>query len=248
MFLGELRELARRTKRLLADADARGDLYTSVLLRAGSSVVLGLAADEPEATRRDIREAIAKWSGTRFLLQHWHAMCGEAEVELYVGNGVRAYERLAHDLPAVRKSLLLKCELVRIVTTFSRGRCAVASAVAEPALRRQRLAEARRMARQLDRESPLYAKMFASLLSAAALNAAGDRPAAIISLRKAIGGADAAHMVICAAAARYQLGSLLGDEEGRSLLRQGEDAMKAQDVRVPARFAAMWLPGCWRAH
>ena len=52
-------------------------------------------------------------------------------------------------------------------------------------------------------------------------------------------------MAMCAAAARYQLGSLLGDEEGKGLLREGGDAMKAQDVRAPARFAGTWLPGRW---
>jgi eukaryotic-like serine/threonine-protein kinase len=243
MYLGEFRELACRNTRLLADADARGDLYTSVQLRA-SLHILGLAKDEPDAACRCSREAIAQWSSTRFLLQHWHAMCGEAEIELYLGSGARAYERFARDLPAIGKSLLLKCELIRIVTTFCQGRCAVAV----PGLRRQRLAEGRRMARRLEREFPPYAAVFASLLSAAVSNAEGNRPAAIASLRKAIGHSDAAHMAMYAAAARYQLGSLLGNEEGRSLLRQGEDAMKAQDVRVPARFAAMYLPGCWGAH
>jgi hypothetical protein len=248
MYLGEYRELARRFPRLLADADARGDLFTSVQLRAGYLAVLWLAADEPNTARRQIRESLAQWTHKGFFLQHWQAMGGETDIELYLGNGAAAHERCARDLPAVDKSLLLKCQHVRICTLFTRGRCAVgsaASADASPQLRRQRLAEARRVVRRLEREVHVCAGMFAALVSAGVSNAEGDRPAAIASLRTAINRADQTSMAMHSAAARYQLGRLLDDEEGRALKQQGEDAMKAQDVRKPERFAGMLLPGRW---
>jgi serine/threonine protein kinase/tetratricopeptide (TPR) repeat protein len=245
MFMGEYKELARRHATLLADANARGDLYTSVLLRDGYMAVMWLAADEPEMARRHIQEAIARWSRSRFLLQHWHAMLGETDIELYLGNGEAAYERCARDLPAVEKSLLLKCEQVRIWTMFMRGRCAVASANAAPEQRKQRLLEARSMIRQLEREFPACSALFAALVSAAASNVEGDRPRAIAALQDAIHRAEAAHMSMHAAAARSGLGLLLGSDEGAALVRQAEDAMKAQDVKVPSRLAAIWLPGRW---
>jgi serine/threonine protein kinase len=246
MFLGEYRELARRHARLTADADMRGDLYMSVQLRDGYVAVMWLAADEPETARRHIREAIAQWSHSRFLLQHRHAMLGETDIELYLGNGEAAYERCARDLPAVQRTLLHKVEIIRIATKFMRGRCAVASANAAPQERRkQRLAEARSMVAQLEREVPLYAALFAALVSAAVSNTEGDRPGAIAALRAAIERAEATHMAMHGAAARYALGSLLGSEEGTALVRQAEDAMRAQDVRVPSRLAAIWLPGRW---
>ena len=108
-------------------------------------------------------------------MQHWVAMCGETDVELYLGNAESAYARFARDLPAVRKSLMLKCETIRVVTTFARGRCAVASANATPGLRRKRLAEARRMARRLEREFSPGAAFFAALVRAAVSNVEGDR-------------------------------------------------------------------------
>jgi hypothetical protein len=243
MFLGEYKELARRHARLLADADARGDRYTSVNLRDGYLAVIWLAADEPETARRHIRESIATWSHTRFLLQHWSAMYGETDIELYLGNSQAAYERCARDLPAAEKSLLLKCELLRICTLFTRGRCAVATAHALPELRKQRLAEARSMIHRLEREVPLWAAVFAALLSAAVSNAEGDRLGAVTALRTAMERAEGANMSMHAAAARYELGVLLGTEEGKALVQQAEEAMKAQDVRAPSRLAAMWLPG-----
>jgi hypothetical protein len=52
-------------------------------------------------------------------------------------------------------------------------------------------------------------------------------------------------MAMHAAVARYQLACLLDDEAGRIVKRQAQDAMAAQDVRAPERFARMWLPGHW---
>jgi hypothetical protein len=250
MYLGEYREVARRFARLLADAGARGDLYTSVQLRSGYLAVLWLAADDPQTARHHIQESLAQWSRKGFLLQHWHATCGETNIELYLGNGAAAYERCARDLPAMNKSLLLKCQHVRIGTMFTRGRCAVASAASAHAsaqVRRQRLAEARRIVRRLEREVHGCAGMFAALVSAGVSNGEGDQPRAVASLRTAIHRADQAGMAMHAAAARYQLGMLHGGDEGRALVQQAEEAMRAQDVKAPSRFARIWLPGRWLA-
>ena len=57
--------------------------------------------------------------------------------------------------------------------------------------------------------------------------------------------ADDADMLLQAAAARHQLGLLLGGAEGALELRQAEEAMRAQDVRVPAKFAGLYVPGRW---
>jgi serine/threonine protein kinase/tetratricopeptide (TPR) repeat protein len=247
MFLGQYREVGRRYARLLADADSRGDLYTSVQLRDGLLAPMWLAADEPETARRNIREAIAQWSHSRFLLLQRRGMLGETDIELYLGNGEAAYERCARDLPALQKRLLHKMEIARIASMFMRGRCAVASANATPERRKQRLAEARSMIPRLEREVPLYAGLYAALVAAAVSNTEGDGPGAIAALRVAIERAEATHMSMHAAAARYALGLLLGSEEGMALVQEAEDSMRAQDVRVPSRLVSIWLPGRWGA-
>ena len=48
-----------------------------------------------------------------------------------------------------------------------------------------------------------------------------------------------------ATAARHQLGTLLGGDEGAQLVARAEEAMRAQGVRVPRRFAATLVPGRW---
>ena len=97
MVLGDLREAAALRERLLVDAEQRGDLYTIVNLHTRATVFLSLAADDPDLARRHLREAMAQWSQTGFLLQHWQAMQYEAEIELYVGDGARGYDRIVLD-------------------------------------------------------------------------------------------------------------------------------------------------------
>ncbi len=244
-FLGEHRELAKRHAALLDDAERRGDMFTSVQLRDGSLAILRLVADDPEGARRDVAHAMAIWPDDRYLLQHWHRLYGEGEIELYVGDGAKAYARVARDTIPLKKSVLLKVQHMRVQTAFLRGRCAIASLEAEPATRAERLVEARRLARELEAEGMSWSAPFAAILNACVAHAEGDRAGAIQALKTAIDRALAADMAGYATAARYQLGSLLGGEEGAELVSGAEDAMRAQGVRVPGRFAATLVPGRW---
>ncbi len=246
-LLGEHAELARRHGRLLADAERRGDMYTSVQLRDGSLAVVWLAADNPEAARRHAKESMAVWPHDRYLLQHWHRMFGEAEIELYVGNGVQAYARVERDTVALKKSLLLNVQHMRAQTMFVRGRCAIASAIGEPTLKTRRLAEARKLARNLEREGMAWTAPFAALVSAGAASVEGDAAGAAALLRSAIERAEAANMAGYASAARHQLGLLIGGEEGQALVVAAEQALRAQGIVAPERFASTLVPGAWRS-
>ncbi len=245
-LLGEYAELARRHSRLLADAERRGDMYTSVQLRDGSVTSVWLAADRPDVARRHVAEALATWPNTRYLLQHWHRMFGEAEIELYVGAGERAYERIERDEAALKGSLLLNVQHMRAQTTFVRGRSAIASIDGQPALKAQRLAEARRLAARLEKEAMGWTAPLAAILRAGIASVDGDAPRAVASLRSAIEAAEAAHMSGHASAARLQLGKLVGGDAGAALFAAAEAAMSAQGIRAPERFAATLVPGRWR--
>ena len=246
-LLGEHAELARRHARLLADAERRGDMYTSVQLRDGSLAIVWLAADNPDAARRHARESMAMWSHTRYLLQHWHQMFGEAEIELYVGDGAKAYARIDKDAAALKKSLLLNVQHMRAQTLFLRGRSAIASVDAEPARGPARVAEARRLARDLEKENMAWVAPFAAILLAGAASVEGDTGGAATFLRSAIERAEAADMSGYASAARHQLGVLLGgSEEGEVLVAGARAAMAEQGICVPDRFASTLVPGRWR--
>jgi serine/threonine protein kinase len=246
VFLGDLVEVRRRVARQLADADQRGDLFTSVQLRASHPAVLLLAADDVEAAHRQTREAKSQWTQTKFLTQHWQLMRSEAETELYAGRGAKAYERLGQDARALKKSLLLNVQFTRGVTNFARGRAAIASMdTADATQRSSRLVEARRMAAQLQQENMTWTAPLAAILKAATENAASHFSLARALLEKASELAQAADMSLYAAACRHQLGLSMGGPKGAQLVEQACKAMQAQEIRVPARFATMLVPGQW---
>ncbi len=245
MVLGDLHEASSLRERLLVDAEERGDLYTIVNLHTRATVFLSLAADKPELARRHLREAMAQWSQTGFLVQHWQAMHYEAEIELYVGDPVRAYDRILRDEAAFKKSLLGNVQVLRVLTWYLRGRCAVASADAVPQLRSARLAEARRLARRLAKEKMSWASLAGSIVTASVANATGDRPGAIAALREVLAGATEAELMLHVAAARFQLGSLLGGDAGRDMVVHADEEMASRGVRSSERMSARLVPGRW---
>jgi hypothetical protein len=87
--------------------------------------------------------------------------------------------------------------------------------------------------------------MLGALVEAAADNAAGDRPAAIAALRLAVARAEATESGLYAPAARYRLGELLGDDEGRALMQSAVQTMSEWGVRNPARWLWVYMPGSW---
>ncbi|MGH7438823.1 MAG: serine/threonine-protein kinase PknK [Polyangiaceae bacterium] len=246
LYLGDVAELAQRRARLLQEADQRGDRYTSVNLRISPPKILALAADDPEGARRDVRKAMAEWSQRGYLVQHWQAMRVEADVELYVGAAARAYERVARDAAALKRSFLLQGQFTRSFTADVRGRCAVALAEAAPAQRAARLAEARRLARQLERERMPYAALLAAILRAGVASLAGERERAAKSLQLAVDLAGQTDMALHAMAARYQLGALIAGDKGGELLHAADEEMKANGVVAPKRFADVLVPGRWQ--
>jgi serine/threonine protein kinase len=245
-YLGRLREQARRGARLLADCERRGDMYTTINLLAAPMVDIALVADDPDVAREHIRKALANWTQNGFHIQHWKAMVWGAQIELYIGNGAAAYARFERHWRSYRRSLLEHSQFVREFTWYFRGCAAVASAIDAPAdVRRARLKEARAAVGRLERAGMTWTAPLASLLGAALANANGDRAAATAALRAAADRAEVADMGMHAAAARYQLGCLLGGDEGDALRRQAESAMTAEGVRAPARSAGLLAPGRW---
>jgi hypothetical protein len=85
----------------------------------------------------------------------------------------------------------------------------------------------------------------AAILSAGIASAEGNSSGAAASLRTAIELANDAAMAGYANAALHQLGLMLGGDEGADLVEKARDAMAAQGVRVPSRFASMLVPGRW---
>ena len=62
-------------------------------------------------------------------------------------------------------------------------------------------------------------------------------------MRESAAGLDAVDMRLHAMATRRLLGRFMGGPEGEALVTQADSWMKGQQVRDPARMAAMLAPG-----
>jgi serine/threonine protein kinase len=243
-FIGEIAELTQRYNRLVADADESGNAFMSANLRAIAAAPVWLAADDPERARRELGE-VAKWKERGFAMQ-WRMCIFGTDVDLYVGDGAGAYERVKGLSRAARKNFYVFIHYVRAMTAYAHGRAGIASMDGMPArLHRNRLAEVRRLQRRLERERMAWTDCLATILRAGWACASGQREAAAAALRSAIDRAEATQMPLHAAAARYQLGVLLGGEVGEPHVREAVHALAERGVRAPARFAAMLVPGPW---
>jgi hypothetical protein len=170
----------------------------------------------------------------------------ETEIDLYTGDGARAWERLGRDARSLNKSHMLSVQLIRAMTHFVRGRSAIASLQSLPEGERgARLMEARRSQERLAKEAMPWTAPLAAILQACLANVAGDASGAEGALRKVIELSEAAEMSLHTAAARFRLGGLIGGDQGRAMIQEAEVAMKTQGVRLPERYAQMLVPGHW---
>jgi hypothetical protein len=244
LLTGGVGQVRRSISTLIEDAENRGDLGTAVHLRVGYTNLVWLADDDVDEARAQVRTASGMWSHSKFFLHNYRVLLAEANIELYAGNAALAHEIVTARWGQMRRSLMLFVQYIRADAYYLRARTALASAetAARPAAR---LAEAEQFVRRLERLKMPWTDLLARCARAGVDLAKQDRVAAEEHLRGAIERSDEAGMALHGACAKYQLGLLLGDAEGRKLVENAEDWMLAQDIRAPSRMAALLIPGKW---
>jgi serine/threonine protein kinase len=230
---GQLTELRLQHAARLAEAEERGDLYTTVNLRIGHCNTVWLVADDADAARRHVRQAMAAWPERGFSVQHYRAMLAEANIELYAGVGPSAYDLVMRRWRPLRRSFLMRVQYLRGDAYFLRGRCAIAAS---------RTADAARCARKLDAERTPWTSVLAALVWAGVAGGQGDRARAVAHLRSALERAEEADMRLHAEVARLRLGDLLGAGEGAAMAGRARAYLIDQGVAQPDRIAAMLAP------
>jgi serine/threonine protein kinase len=242
-FRGELRELARRVPQRVAEALARGDLYAVITFRTGASNLTSVIHDDVDAGRRLLDESMARWSQSGVHLQHYRELYARLHLDLYAGDGVAAHLRAQEAWPRLSRAQILRVALIRCIVLDLRARAAIACAMARPEQRKSLLTAALADARELERSPIGWCGSASLLLRAGVAMVQGGRDAAIARLRQAIPGFEQVDMPMHAAAARRQLGRLLGGDEGETLVATADAWLRRQDVQRPDRFAAMLAPG-----
>jgi eukaryotic-like serine/threonine-protein kinase len=243
-YMGEVGEVFRRLPFLLKEVRERGDLYGETYLRLRISYIASLAADNPDRARKELRQAIMRWSQQGFHIQHFFELFGQVEIALYCGEGMAALKQITEQWSALTRSLLLRIQITLIESLHMRARSALAAAVdaIDP---KPLLLSAHRDAKRIEREKMLWGNSLALLIRAAVASTQRNRKDAITLLASAEAGFEAADMALYAATARHRRGELIGGDQGRELVEAVKDWMMGQNIKNPDRIIAMLAPGRW---
>jgi hypothetical protein len=237
-LLGDLNELRQRKAVHAQESRDRSDRYAAWIHLSSYSVLPELAADRPAELLRELDDALAHWSKTRFTLQHHWASIAMALVDLYRGEGARGAARLAETERRHVAAQLLRVEAVRINFRVTQIRCLLAAGGHDA----ENVRRAASLVGALRRERVGWASPIADMTAAAVCWSRRDEDQAARLLTRAAEGFDTFEMNLLAVAVRWHLGHLVGGDHGKSLVSRSEEAMKAQKILRPASFARAVAP------
>lgn len=219
-----------------ADAERRGDRYVLTSMNRFCSY-LRLADDNPPEARRMVADATWEPPTNSFHAQHWYELEARSEIAIYDGTVHADLPALESMWDGLRRSLLLRLVSAKAVALWLRGRLTLASGGPDATKK------ATQIIGQLDKVDDPRARVGSALLGAALATVSKDYGDAIAKLRAAEELGHAHSMQLYAAAARRQLGALVGASEGAMLVATADTAMHAEGIVNPTRFADWWVPG-----
>ena len=245
--LGRYNDLRRQSEVLAAEATQRGNRYQVAVIAMGIQPFCQIIAGQPEEGLRMLDGALREWSKHGYFLANAFAAKSRIDLFLYLGRAREAWDEITAEWPLLRKHLYLRLMGMCQFLYYSRGQCALALACQCTAGERSRLLRsARKDAKWLRRDRTLYAHAFADLLLAGCAALEGRRAEAEVWLQRGSTGLDSQSMPILAATVRWRLGQLTGGQAGDALCQQAELLMRAEGVREPERFAAVFV-NCFTA-
>jgi eukaryotic-like serine/threonine-protein kinase len=246
-FLGETREVVRLAPLRLRDAMERGDVYALGDLRGGRGNIAWLIMGKPQEARSHVEAVeIALLEPRNVQLRHFDQLSSHAQIDLYTGDPLRAWQRLEAAWPAIEASLMTRIQILRIEGAFLRARAALAAAaIAGEDERQPMLALARKLARKLAAENAGWADAFATQIRATLCMLVGERERAATLLEAAERCYAAADMRLHATVVRLRKGELERGITGSTLTGGARDDMREQAVADPdamARLLCPWPP------
>jgi len=246
LYVGELAEVSRRVPGLLGAALEQGNVLAATDLRTRLNLIW-LAADDPERARLEVIEALKIWPREGFHLQHYSSMLAMAQIELYTDDAEVAWKHVKGQYKALRESMLLRTQVLRVDSFYLQARTALAAAIhaRHPSEREFFLRSAEKMALRIAKEQmPWSDPLVPFIMAPIAVNRGDDSRAAAL-LSEAVEGFDRVDMRLRAMTARRRLGQTLGGDRGRELIDEADNWMRAQEIKNPALMARMLAPG-WR--
>jgi hypothetical protein len=192
-----------------------------------------LAADDPDAARRAVRQVMDRWSLQGFHFQHYLEMFAENQIDLYNGSWASAWRRSDERFPLMKSAFLLRIPQVKIEALHLVGRSALAAAKAsgDTAL----IERAERNAREIEKEKAPWAQPFARALRAGAFSLRGAREDAMDTLAQAARMFEKWDLMLYAKAADYRRGS--------GMRTNAEEWLRFRGVKNVPHFVNVLMPG-----
>jgi tetratricopeptide (TPR) repeat protein len=240
-LLGHLRTFMQRLPGLLKEANERGDLYTHTVLATTVCHTAALVDDDPDRGRREVADALARWNVPNEMhMQHFNAIMSDANTDAYCGDSLGAYARIDRPWRLFQRSLVLHMQTLRCMAHFARARTALGSVRQG---RRELLRVAAADARALQREKASYCVALGTIVEGGVRFLRGDQDGGVRILQQAANLCDGVEMRLHADAVRWELGHILGGDEGAALVSAADAALRAEGVRAPARMVTTFTGG-----
>jgi hypothetical protein len=243
---GELSALGRHVQAAVRQARRSGNRLREVIVRVSFPQV-HLALDRPDEAEADVADAFASWHVPDGLATDDNAFFWSVKsrtiIAQYRGPDPALDAALEAAWARVERSLLVRFPVVHLETGATRGHWRVGRAVADPRAAPALLSAAAADVRRMRKSGMPAARVQATLLEAGIAQARGDADGAIRLLTALLPALDRHVMPGPAAAARRQLGGLLGGQQGRQLQEQADQALTELGATRPERIVRLWTSG-----
>jgi hypothetical protein len=244
---GDFAGIAREAPALLDTAHAGSNVLLVSAMSGWCGAPAWLAPDDTTGYRERLSDARKLWTPQREMQwPDWFMLIGEVMLALYSGEPGTGFSRLHAEWPAYHRSIFARTEVVRAMTHWARGGCAVAAINRRGAssdLQKEWLSVARKDAATLAKSSLKQAQAWGLGIEAGLALAVDERATAVSKLRATLATYEEVGYAMYAAAARRRLGELLGGDDGRALWAEGNAVMRAQGVVNPDAICEMLVPG-----
>ncbi len=238
-YSGQVKSTIARYQELLASPANREHFLniSNLMIFFGSFVCL--AKDRPADALSLVDEAMKMWPTDRFCVQDIRAVYARAEVHLYMRDYRAATQSTEKLWRVFARSNCRHMEVMRILITEFRGRCALCRFETDNGRDAERIA--RQVIRKLDREKVTWARPMAQRVRANLELKKQNFEAAKVSLRAARDGFEQCNMQLYKNTAEAKLCEITGQLQTERF--QGVlDWFSSQQIKNPQAFIEMHYP------
>lgn len=239
-YAGEAKKMDRVLTQRLRDAHARDDRFSASQLSVSVANFSWLFADQPDAAHDALTEALRSWTPPEYQLLNCLALIARVNIDLYRGAPLAALRALDEEMPALKASLLMRIEPLRVSILEQRARAYVAAAAGTK--RKAFLRAAAKDAKRLLREPRGWFHALAWYTRASVAHARGDTQQATSHFASAIRMCEELELPLHENAGRRRLGELMGGGEGDRLRAEATAWMLARGIVNPDRVTDTLVP------